>query len=208
MKDFDQAAYWIERHERYRGNILAVGNENYDQEGNEQNRRQHDARLTNALTTIKPKTVLDVGCGYGRAAPIFLEAGCAYTGVDISPIAIDDARTRLPGIRFFVGDLNTWDTDERFDLVAALWVMIHFVDDMAWLSLVERCLSWVAPGGSFLMVNRFPRMTDRPQVHTKQREIGEYLPVLAKYGFRLDREFESQMVEPGLLSQVRRAVRQ
>lgn len=207
MEEFDQAAYWIERHERYRGNILAVGNEDYDQAGNEQNRREHDARLANALKIIRPKTVLDLGCGYGRAAPVFLEAGCAYTGVDVSPVAIADARTRLPGARFIVGDLNYWDTVERFDLVAALWVMIHIVEDMAWLSLVERCLSWVAPGGSFLMVNRFPRMTDRPQVHTKQRQISEYLPVLAKYGFRFDREFESHMIEPGLASQLRRAIR-
>lgn len=208
MKDFDQAAYWIERHEFYRGSILAVGNEDYDQEGNEQNRREHDARLAKALTMIKPKTVLDVGCGYGRAAPIFLEAGSAYTGVDISPIAIEDAKTRLPGIRFVVADLNTWDTNERFDLVAALWVIIHFVDDVAWLSLVERCLSWVAPDGSFLMVNRIPRMTDHPQAHTKQRQISEYLPVLAKHGFRFDKEFASQMVEPGVPSQYCRAVRQ
>ncbi len=207
MKDFDQAAYWIERHERYRGSILAVGNENYDEQGNQQNRREHDQRLAKALTIIKPSSVLDVGCGYGRAAPIFLAAGCAYTGVDVSPVAIEDAKARLPGSRFVAGDLNTWDTQERFGLVAVLWVMIHFVDDMAWLSLVERCLSWVGPGGSLLMVNRFPRMTDRPQVHTKQRQLSEYLPVLAKYGFRLDKDFASKMVEPDVPSRYCRAVR-
>jgi SAM-dependent methyltransferase len=194
MKEFDQAAYWVNRHEKMRGDILSVGNEDFNREGLERSEREFIERLNRALDLIPARSVLDVGCGYGRAAPCFLAHGMAYTGVDVSPVAIDDAK--VPG-RFIVGDLNTWDTDERFDLVAVLFVFIHFVDDEAWLSLLERCLKWVAPGGYLLLAQRFPRQTERPAIHTKLRSVSDYLHPVAKHGFEFDREFEGRMAVIG-----------
>lgn len=188
MSDFDQGAYWVNRHEIYRGDILSVGRSDLDKEGNKRAEHVFLRGLGRALDLVQPKTALDVGCGYGRAAPLFLDRGCSYTGVDISPVAIEDARA--PG-RFIVADLNRWDTKERFDLVAALYVFIHFTDDSTWLSLVEQCLTWVAPGGSLLIANRFPRQIEHFTMETKLRPIGDYAAVFAKHGFRLDREFES-----------------
>lgn len=73
-----------------------------------------------ALTALGPlagKRVLELGCGPGNAAPWFVERGCAYTGVDISPAAITWANERaVPGAAFRVGDV-THGIDGAYDLV-------------------------------------------------------------------------------------------
>lgn len=52
---------------------------------------------------IKPTDkVLDIGCGYGRMAPVFDN----YTGVDFSPDFIAEARTLYPDKKFIVANLN------------------------------------------------------------------------------------------------------
>jgi SAM-dependent methyltransferase len=194
IKQFDQAAYWIERHERLRGDILSVGDGSLSRERLELSERYFVENLNSALDNIEPVgRVLDIGCGYGRAAPSFMSRGWDYTGVDVSPVAIEDAQRRAPGGRFLVGDLNTWNTEERFGLVAALYVFIHFTNDGTWESLVERCLSWVAPSGSLLICDRWPASIERRTVETVTRPERNYAPVLAKHGFVFDHELERRL---------------
>lgn len=64
------------------------------------------------------KTVADLGCGYGRIAGQFIELGYDYTGVDISPDAIEAAKKRHPTANFVCSTLNAWDPNERFILSA------------------------------------------------------------------------------------------
>jgi SAM-dependent methyltransferase len=50
----------------------------------------------NILTqVVKGKSVLEIGCGTARLLPSIMEAGAAkYRGVDISPVAIEEAKIR------------------------------------------------------------------------------------------------------------------
>lgn len=72
--------------------------------------------------------VLDVGCGNGRFAR-FLEdrLGTAfdYCGVDESPLALAEARRRLPHREFQEGDFLEALPEGRFDLVALFGVLHH-----------------------------------------------------------------------------------
>lgn len=65
-------------------------------------------------------TVLDVGCGFGDLFPFLAAQGIdvVYTGVDLSPDLIIEARARHPGGTFFEGDLFDFDPAARsFDYV-------------------------------------------------------------------------------------------
>ena len=50
-------------------------------------------------------TVLDIGCGGGFPVTAALSRHASVTGVDISPVQIEEARKRLPTVRFIAGDI-------------------------------------------------------------------------------------------------------
>ena len=58
--------------------------------------------------------VLDVGCGYGRIIDL-LPKDIDYTGIDISPDFIAEARKRYPNHKFILGDIRKIDFEDKFD---------------------------------------------------------------------------------------------
>jgi len=63
--------------------------------------------------------LLDVGCGLGDLYGYLAETGreVDYTGIDVLPAMIEEARERHPGARFEVRDLLEMDTDRSWDVV-------------------------------------------------------------------------------------------
>lgn len=90
--------------------------------------------------------ILDIGCGPGTNAAHFLDH--KYTGVDINPDYIANARRRFPG-RFLVGDVTdpVMLPTEQFDCVL-LNSLMHHLDDAAVDGLLGRLGRFLAPGGS------------------------------------------------------------
>lgn len=85
---------------------------------------------------ITPKTVCDVGCGVGEVLKRLqtgLGTDCAFTGYDVSPQAIDLAKTRATDkIRFELGDFEG-KTVDYFDLILVLDVIEHLPDYFSFL---------------------------------------------------------------------------
>jgi SAM-dependent methyltransferase len=89
-------------------------------------RPQYPAALIEALLATAPRTVLDVGCGTGIAARLFLERGCDVLGLEPDPRMAAVARRR--GVPVEEGTIEEWDPGARcFDLLTAgqAW---HWVD--------------------------------------------------------------------------------
>jgi SAM-dependent methyltransferase len=89
-------------------------------------RPQYPAALIEALLATAPRTVLDVGCGTGIAARLFLECGCDVLGLEPDPRMAAVARRR--GVPVEEGTIEEWDPGaRRFDLLTAgqAW---HWVD--------------------------------------------------------------------------------
>lgn len=62
--------------------------------------------------------VLDVGCGTGKAARLFLARGCEVLGIEIDERMAEKARSH--GIRVEVAPFESWAADSRtFDLVTS-----------------------------------------------------------------------------------------
>lgn len=84
-----------------------------------------NAALAEVAAELAPGTVLDLGCGEGGDALWLAERGWTVTGVDVSPTALARAevaadRAGLTArVTWVAADLDTWSSDERFDLVTA-----------------------------------------------------------------------------------------
>ena len=89
---------------------------------------------------ISPRSVCDVGCGAGEVLKQLqenLDRECAFWGYDISPQAIELAKTRASEkIHFELGEAGLYK-DKFFDLILALDVIEHLPDYFSFLRMLK-----------------------------------------------------------------------
>jgi SAM-dependent methyltransferase len=129
--------------------------------------------------------VLDLGCGIGKLAPALVNCGFDYTGVDISPTAIDLAKQREPRGRFEVANIARLPFTKPFDIILERTVFIHLVEDDYWNAVISEVGRLLAPRGTFLFMDHLPR--DAESVpghapHVKFRLYDEYAIALGRVG--------------------------
>lgn len=186
---FDQADYWRKRHRKLKGDPRSVGNLGADLEANQRmevNLAASAGRIAGALAQEGKSSVLDIGCGYGRATSAFLEHGFDYTGLDVSDDAVAQARERHPGARFEQQDLLRWKPGKRYDAVLCLYVLVHFVDDADWERLLANLAGSLAPGGVLAIADVFPEERVKGGDHVVTRPFADYEARFDRLGLTLD----------------------
>lgn len=110
--------------------------------------------LEREVGDLTPGTALDAGCGAGAEAIWLAARGWHVTAADIATAALEHAaeRAEVSGVadqvQWVQADLSVWEPDTRFDLVTT-----HYAHPaMPQLELYARVASWVAPGGTLLIV--------------------------------------------------------
>lgn len=74
--------------------------------------------------------VIDLGCGTGRDASLFVPKGYEYTGVDISSGMIEEAKKLFPLAHFREMDLSSLDfPDGTFDGIWSFGAYLHIPKD-------------------------------------------------------------------------------
>ncbi len=73
--------------------------------------------LAKLLRRVQAKRVLEIGCGSGNLAPMFVDAGYDYVGLDVSAPFLAIARELARGARFVRADMRDFDLRPRFDAV-------------------------------------------------------------------------------------------
>jgi SAM-dependent methyltransferase len=100
------------------------------------------ARRALAYAGVEHPNILDVGGGSGELAATLVAAageGATATVVDIDADSIEAARQR--GFGGHAGGIETFETDQRFDLVSMLNLIEHVADPIAMLTKARSLLS-------------------------------------------------------------------
>jgi 2-polyprenyl-3-methyl-5-hydroxy-6-metoxy-1,4-benzoquinol methylase len=90
------------------------------------------------LKLVEGKKVLDVGCGSGLLSKTLLTKGYDVTVIDNDRKAIEIAKKK--GINGFVADINTWQTQEKFNCIILGDVLEHIEDDNSAMKIVHEML--------------------------------------------------------------------
>jgi SAM-dependent methyltransferase len=109
--------------------------------------------LVREVAGLTPGTALDAGCGAGAEALWLAERGWQVTAADISRAALAQAALSAPSsgterVDWVEADLTSWDPQQLFDLV----VTNYAHPAIPQLAFYDRLSSWVAPGGTLLIV--------------------------------------------------------
>lgn len=145
------------------------------------------------------KRCLDLGCGPGVLSHDFAKAGFAVTGVDFSPVMIEEAR-KTPGVTFVAEDLARYaQTHDQQRALIVLSSVLEYVEDP--VGLVRRLSVLLEPGGTlaFSIPNHrslfrraeplFERLAPNRYRHAWKNSlrVKDYLELARELGLRCDR---------------------
>lgn len=89
---------------------------------------------------VSHENALDVGCGAGgRFVRKLQEKGFKITGLDISREMVKLARENHPNEIFFVQDICTWETEQKFDFIIAWDSIFHLPFSMQQPVVTKLC---------------------------------------------------------------------
>ena len=146
--------------------------------------------------------ILDVGCGTGHLTAQIAASGAQVTGLDFSDAMIEKARATYPGIEFQQADATNFSFATAFDAIFSN-ATLHWISDAeAAINCMAKALK---SGGKFVIefggknniakiMHALGEALTELGIAGMSREmffpsIGEYAPLLEKYGFEVQQAF-------------------
>lgn len=130
-----------------------------------------------------PARVIDCGCNIGRFAPLLVDAGYDYTGVDQSAVALKIATERYGSeakfVEGFLWGLTDLDLGMRFDIALSCAVLQHNTLDEK-RRILSEIAATVTPGGLFAMFES----TVKADTRTQLTQAG-WIKLVESFGFEL-----------------------
>lgn len=176
----------------------------------------HLERYKFAVRRVRGLAVLDIACGVGYAAPMFLAAGArSYDGVDVNAEVVDFANQQHGSTNacFYVGDISTFGRGQMYDLITCFETIEHVPD---YRSALTNLFALLKPGGTLLISSPNRPITspgsmsldDRPanRFHVQEFVPEELAKALESAGFVMtDRTTFGQRQRFGIVRKLRAA---
>lgn len=133
----------------------------------EEERTRAARDLLSRVPDLKPKIIVDLGCGPGNSTVLLRSRfpDAALLGIDNSSNMLEVARRRVPSATFVQADIAQWRAQEPPDFIFAN-AALHFVPNH--YALIQRLVSMLAPGG--LIAAQMPNSTHQAS-HALMRMI-------------------------------------
>jgi SAM-dependent methyltransferase len=139
------------------------------------------------------RRVLDVGCGPGTNAQHF--AHCDYTGIDLNPGYIEDARRRY-GRNFITADATAYTPEgEPYDFIL-INSFLHHLPTPAVEGILQNLATLLTPGGHIHILELI--MPAEPSVARllARMDRGNYARPEAEWRALFERDFATVLFEP------------
>ena len=146
--------------------------------------------LSGLLSNWPDVRVFEVGFGVGFYLRYFAQVGVnQVTGIDLSAPAVIHAQKLFPNYKLFQHDLTEPIPlpSQIYDLVTAIDVLYHIVDDHRWNLALGNACSLLKPGGVLVLTDKFTANGTLNQFHVKRRSLETYKSVLKRYGMLVER---------------------
>jgi SAM-dependent methyltransferase len=150
--------------------------------------------LSRAVAGLVPVAarVFDGGFGEGVYLEYWRQRGASLvSGVDFSPRAVAAALSRYPQSHLVQGDLASRSDLAgfgRYDVVTAIDVLYHIVEDQAWSRAVSNLLGLVNDSGIFVASDKFPSGgAFQPMKHVRRRSLALWTRAFREQGFEIIR---------------------
>ncbi len=161
---------------------------------------QYGEDVMSLFTKAAGSKVVDLGCGNGSLTPKLAERGYDVVGIDASEEMIALAKQEYPELKFMRGDALSFQLEEKADAIFSNAVF-HWIDRENQEKLAENIASQLKDGGE--LVCEFGGYGCGEAVHSTLEKcfekrnlkyprtfyfptIGEYAPILEKYGLRVE----------------------
>lgn len=189
---FDPRDYWEERL-RKEFSLHGVG---YGGLGESFNKWMYKVRervfarlLKRNRIDARTRRVLDIGSGTGFYIDQWQRAGAvSLTGCDITDVAVQNLRARYPSHRFERLDVGEGPgplKGETFDVVTALDVLFHIVDDERYLSALRTVGGLMADDGFFIFSDNFLHHSTMRARHQVSRSLADIEAMLSEAGLEV-----------------------
>lgn len=111
-------------------------------------------------------SVLDLGCGVGRWSRLVARRGANVVGIDLSPTMIAESRRRAAeeGLedrcRFLAADISGVRLRESFDLIVAVTVLQHILEESQLTEAIFNIKRHLSPTGRAVILEAAPSRRD------------------------------------------------
>jgi SAM-dependent methyltransferase len=191
MTPFDPIAYWRERlarHPSLRGTGTSFAPEAWQRWFYRAKRRAYHPLLARHGVRLARGSVVDLGCGTGFFEDEWQRAGAAaLVGIDVVPEVIERLRAQHPERLYMCVDLADHPDALRAlppqDLVTAIDVLYHIIDDDRLLATLRALVGTLRPGGHLLFTDAL--RDARPGPHVRFRPIERWRAMAAELGLEL-----------------------
>lgn len=185
---FDPTAYWADL-VRGRLTLDMVGNVGCGIAFNRWIYRRKWEALSSAMASrhvdLAGSSLFEAGFGIG----FYLERWAALgvervAGADLSPAAVAGASERFPSYDLKCADLAELSpAGPRYDVVVAIDVLYHIVDDARWEDALSGLAARVRDGGLLVFTDQFWPRRETRSPHVRRRTWSDYHDLLDAQGF-------------------------